>query len=81
MNTPTSRSPARIRFTLADFGRMGERYGFRYDMPDTCDKRLSPEQICLMEGFIQEYTLPSGPVLITSDVIARHRYTAPQRQL
>lgn len=76
MNSSVSGSPARTRFTLADFGRMGERYGFQYDMPDTCDKRLSPEQICLMEGFIQEYTLPSGPVLITSDVIARHRYAA-----
>jgi len=79
MNTSAGLS-SYARFTLADFGRMGERYGFRYELPDRIDTRLSPEQLCLMEGNIQEYALQSGLTLITSSVVAHQRYSATSLQ-
>jgi len=63
-----------VRFTVADFNRLGAHDGFRYQLPRFDRTQANPETVCIAEGRVEEHAIRPGLTLVTSDVLVHHHY-------
>lgn len=75
--TTLNPAPSPVRFTVADFDRMGSENGFRYRLPQPGGGlRASPETLCIAEGRVETYQIRPGLTLVLSDVRVHQDYEA-----
>lgn len=63
-----------VRFTVADFSRLGNRNGFRYRLPGFEASNADPDTVCIAEGRVEEHAIRPGLTLVVSDVLVHHHY-------
>ncbi|CAB3847259.1 hypothetical protein LMG26858_01519 [Achromobacter anxifer] len=63
-----------VRFSVADFDRLGRHTGFRYRLPAFGAADGNLETVCIAEGQVEEHAIRPGLTLVMSDVLVRHHY-------
>ncbi len=72
--TPLNSSFPAVRFTIADFNRLGSSNGFHYRLPGFDAAGVDPEAFCIAEGRVEEHAIRAGQTLVLSDVLVHHHY-------
>ncbi|WP_175180906.1 helix-turn-helix transcriptional regulator [Achromobacter aegrifaciens] len=72
--TPLNPSFPAVRFTVADFNRLGGHNGFRYQLPGFQAASADPDTVCIAEGRVEEHAIRPGLTLVMSDVLVHHHY-------
>lgn len=78
MNNATSRNPSRT-FSVSEFMDFGERYGIDYRFPMLLQKPELPHASPVLQGEVEEMTLPCGMCVTHSDVQVLQPYETTSR--
>lgn len=70
-----------VRFTVADFNRMGGRQGFSYQLSGDSGNKCGQSAACVAEGQVRRFELRKGLSLVTSDLRVHQDYESTSLQV